>query len=349
VKRLLLFAAVLSAAALTAAALPADSAAEECMGTQATTPDCGGAPPAPACSNGYDDDGDGAIDMGDPGCTDGSDTDEYNAPTSEGGGGGGGGGSSCSGVVILYEHIDYGGRCWGFSEGQYSYLGEASDQASSVQVADGYVVTLFADGDYAGWSHNSETDPSPWGWNGIGNDNVSSIAVAKAAEADYYDGSDATDDSAFVPSSTKTASTKTASTEAASSCARVGDAVVRNSTISGRRQWRYGLAVSFCWSGGTITKVENREIIAEVRTAPFPFNVAQGWRYSPNDFQPGENSGTQVILRATGTFDFCTFKYGCILTRQPWVRIDLRGSGDAYCTSSARTSSHACQRGPYPG
>jgi hypothetical protein len=37
-------------------------------------------PPPPACSNGVDDDGDGLVDMADPGCSSTSDTDEYNAP-----------------------------------------------------------------------------------------------------------------------------------------------------------------------------------------------------------------------------------------------------------------------------
>ena len=54
------------------------------------------APGAPACSDGIDNDGDGAIDSADSGCTDPSDTDESN-PTGGGGnppsGGGGGGGS----------------------------------------------------------------------------------------------------------------------------------------------------------------------------------------------------------------------------------------------------------------
>ncbi|PIR83985.1 hypothetical protein COU18_01085 [Candidatus Kaiserbacteria bacterium CG10_big_fil_rev_8_21_14_0_10_51_14] len=51
--------------------------------------------PAPsACSDGLDNDGDGLIDMNDPGCNDSSDTDETNTAPSSGGGGGGGGGVS---------------------------------------------------------------------------------------------------------------------------------------------------------------------------------------------------------------------------------------------------------------
>src|SRR5215212_4169918 len=43
----------------------------------------------PACSNTQDDDGDGLVDMTDPGCSGPLDNDEYNAPTGTTGGGGG--------------------------------------------------------------------------------------------------------------------------------------------------------------------------------------------------------------------------------------------------------------------
>src|SRR4051794_9027063 len=42
----------------------------------------------PACANLNDDDGDGLVDLGDPGCSSAVDTSEYNAPTSGGSGGG---------------------------------------------------------------------------------------------------------------------------------------------------------------------------------------------------------------------------------------------------------------------
>jgi hypothetical protein len=47
--------------------------------------------PLPACSDLADNDGDGLVDMSDPGCSSPLDTDEYNAPSSGGSGGGGGG------------------------------------------------------------------------------------------------------------------------------------------------------------------------------------------------------------------------------------------------------------------
>ncbi len=51
----------------------------------------------PACANLNDDDGDGLVDLGDPGCSGPLDTSEYNAPTSGGSGGSSGGGTTTSG------------------------------------------------------------------------------------------------------------------------------------------------------------------------------------------------------------------------------------------------------------
>ncbi len=48
----------------------------------------------PACSNLSDDDGDGLVDLADPGCSGALDTDEYNAPTGGGSGGSGGSGTT---------------------------------------------------------------------------------------------------------------------------------------------------------------------------------------------------------------------------------------------------------------
>ncbi len=51
----------------------------------------------PACSNLNDDDGDGLVDLADPGCSGPLDTSEYNAPTSGGSSGSSGGGTTTSG------------------------------------------------------------------------------------------------------------------------------------------------------------------------------------------------------------------------------------------------------------
>jgi hypothetical protein len=57
-------------------------------GAQVNTPTAGA---LPQCSNLRDDDGDGLVDLADPGCSGPLDTSEYNAPTSSGGGSGGSG------------------------------------------------------------------------------------------------------------------------------------------------------------------------------------------------------------------------------------------------------------------
>lgn len=85
-------------------------------------------------------------------------------------------------------------------------------------------------------------------------------------------------------------------------------------------------------------------MIAIIDPIPFPFNLIQGWRYSPVNWQPGEPGHASTTLRADGRFDFCGFKYGCITTSQPWVRVELRSDGRAVCSTSARTSLSACQR-----
>lgn len=56
----------------------------------------GGGGETPACSDGVDNDNDGATDSADPGCTDANDNDETNTSGGGGGGGGGGGFPACS-------------------------------------------------------------------------------------------------------------------------------------------------------------------------------------------------------------------------------------------------------------
>ena len=63
-------------------------------GAQVSTPTVGA---LPQCSNLSDDDGDGLVDLADPGCSGPLDTSEYNAPTSGGSGGSGGSGTTISG------------------------------------------------------------------------------------------------------------------------------------------------------------------------------------------------------------------------------------------------------------
>src|SRR3954449_2650835 len=65
----------------------------------------------PACSNLSDDDGDGLVDLADPGCSSALDTSEYNAPTS--GGGSGGGTTTSGGAGDIVNGITGGGSSGG--------------------------------------------------------------------------------------------------------------------------------------------------------------------------------------------------------------------------------------------
>jgi hypothetical protein len=147
--------------------------------------------------------------------------------------------------VILYEHTNLEGRCWGFAAGETGWVGDAAnDQASSVWVSEGYVVTLFLHAWFDGPAHSTLTMFEPWGWVDIGNDNVSSLVVQPSEPVrSYYGGEDATAESAAYDLTSLPAS----------GCGRVGASVARRG--AGGRQWEYGLVASFCWNGTTVTAV----------------------------------------------------------------------------------------------
>src|SRR5215210_1540283 len=93
-KKLLVTIALGAALAIVAAG----TATSITVGTADLPVDTGGTGGAlPACADLSDNDGDGLIDMADPGCSSPTDTDEYNAPTSSGGSGGGSGGGGSGG------------------------------------------------------------------------------------------------------------------------------------------------------------------------------------------------------------------------------------------------------------
>src|SRR5918999_2513205 len=104
------------------------------------------------------------------------------------------GGCASTAPVILYEHVDFGGACWGFFPGSHSWVGDhANDKASSIRVAAGYVVSLFAHGDFGGAWHNTETSATPWGWSNVGNDTVSSLVVQSSdPDPTSYEGEEVT-------------------------------------------------------------------------------------------------------------------------------------------------------------
>jgi hypothetical protein len=276
-----------------------------------------------------DNDGDGVGNPCDPtpnGHDDGDDEDDGDPPPPPGG-------CSSTAPVILYEHVDFGGACWGFSPGSHSWVGDgANDKASSIRVAAGYVVSLFEHGEFGGSWHNTETSASPWGWSNVGNDNVSSLVV-QASEPDpsFYEGEEVTTpDGIGFPYAT-------------TGCARVGDAV--NYKRFDRTFWTYALRVSFCWNGTTITSLWARDVVVDIKPLPFPANLIASWTYTPVEFVPGEPDHTSTNLRTAGKFEYCGFRYGCLNPRHPWVAIELRASGSATCTSSVARNPRVCPRG----
>jgi hypothetical protein len=240
----------------------------------------------------------------------------------------------CSGAVVLYEHAYYQGQCWSFPVGQIVYVGDAAnDRASSIRVADGYVATLYEHGYFGGGSANTFTAADPWGWASVGNDAVSSLVV-QSAEPDWT--------SYYYANQETEAQPQNLTEVAASGCAKVGGGVTHRNIY--RRLWRFALLTRFCWNGSTITALWEREVAVNIDAIPFPFSLIQGWRYTPVAFQPGEAGYSSTVLRADGRFDFCSFKYGCITTQQPWVRIELYANGLAYCWTNVRTQPFACER-----
>lgn len=312
-RRLLLSLLVLVAVVAAAALLSPEAArADECMG--------GESPPSV---------GDG-LDCG------GGGEEPPPAPPGEGGrGGGGGGGGWCNGVVVLYEHTNFGGRCWAFSAGETGWVGgDANDQASSIWVADGYVATIFLHAWFDGAAHNTDTTQHPWGWADIGNDNVSSLVVQPSEpEWSYYWGDSET---------TEPDDANALVAVAASGCAKVGAAVAHRNLY--RRLWRFALLTRFCWNGSSVNAVWEREVAVDIDPVAFPLSLIQGWRYTPVAFERGEAGYSSTVLRADGRFDYCGFRYGCITTQQPWVRIELYANGRAVCMTSVRGQALSCER-----
>ncbi len=85
----------------------------------------------------------------------------------------------CEGVVVLYEHDNFSGRCKAFGAGDHSYVGDDfNDMTTSVQVADGHEVVLYEHGGFNGaeTTVGSWDDPNLWD-DAVGNDAVSSLRV----------------------------------------------------------------------------------------------------------------------------------------------------------------------------
>jgi transglycosylase-like protein with SLT domain/peptidase M23-like protein len=89
----------------------------------------GGGGPLPACSNLSDDDGDGLVDMADPGCSSPLDGDEYNAPSSGSGGSTGGTGGSSGGTGST-PGSDLGGLIGGATGGSGTSGGSSGSETT---------------------------------------------------------------------------------------------------------------------------------------------------------------------------------------------------------------------------
>ena len=240
---------------------------------------------------------------------------------------------SCGGAVVLYEYVNFGGRCWSFGVGETAYVGDAAnDRASSIKVADGYTATLFTDANYGGGWANTVTSGDPTGWSGVGNDSVSSLVVQPTApDSTYYRGSQVQTEA--YPGRFLLVST---------GCARAGDGLGWKSLVRSR-EWTLALRVSFCWTGSKITKLWAREVVATTNRLPFPLYYVQGWESSFN-LQAGEEGYASTVVRVDASFKLCAFKYGCLAPHQPWIRVALSRGGSAICTTSQEPTAHNCAR-----
>ena len=217
--------------------------------------------------------------------------------------------------------------------GETAYVGDAAtDQASSIKVADGYTATLFTDANYGGGWANTVTSGDPTGWSGVGNDSVSSLVVQPTApDSTYYQGSQVQTET--YPERFLLVST---------GCARVGDGLGWKSLVRSR-EWTLALRVSFCWNGNKITKLWAREVVATTNRLPFPLYYVQAWESSFN-LQAGEEGYASTVVRVDASFKLCAFKYGCMAPHQPWIRVALSRGGSAICTTSQEPTAHNCAR-----
>ena len=239
---------------------------------------------------------------------------------------------SCSGIVVLYELPNYAGRCWSFDAGIYPTLSSADNIVSSIRVQDGYYATLFADQGYGGAQWTTVTSADSAGWVDVGRGASSLIVQAPEVLAD---------------ASTSGASSATASQSfaaaAGSGCWRVSDSLSRYS-VNRRRAFTYTLATDFCTNGKTITRLENRDIVVDIPPFPFPLNLVNSWRYAQSVYLPGEKGARSTTLKVQGEFSFCLFHYGCPLSYNQWIKIELSGDGSATCTNSSYQLPHNCTR-----
>ena len=253
---------------------------------------------------------------------------------------------NASAVVVLYEHVNYGGRCWSFDVGEHASLGEADDQASSIKVAEGYFATVFSDASFAGGKNTVETSPDASSWTSVGHGTSSLLVFAPEtlARGELLTTSEMPEAGPRVgPTDTQTVN--------ASGCWKVWDGFAKY-TVSGRHAFSMKLTVNeFCTNGSRITSVFGRQRWEERPRPPFPFSLAFGWEFRESLWDPGDDPTPDsrpriTVLTWKGDFVNCVFEKGCLPshTYHGWIKIELRGNGGAYCSNSFNSTIRNCAK-----
>jgi hypothetical protein len=251
-----------------------------------------------------------------------------------------------SAVVVLYEHVNYGGRCWSYDVGEYPSLGAADNQASSIKVADGYFATVFADGNFAGGKHTTETSADASGWTNVAH-GASSLVVfvpERIVRSELLTAGQTTQDGPRVdPNDSQTIN--------ASGCWKVWDGFAAYAANT-RRISSMKLTVNrFCTNGWLITGITGRERWEERPRPPFPASLIFGWEFEETFWEPGDTPSADNRVRLTvlqwkGVLRNCIFEKGCLPyhTYDVWFRMELRGNGAAYCSNSQNTVVRNCAK-----
>ena len=127
-------------------------------------------------------------------------------------------------------------------------------------------------------------------------------------------------------------------------CSSIGDGVKRIKG-DGRVIWTYWIRIlDFCWNGLSITRLNGVEVVEHRVQPPFPFSLYQSITYKEENRIDGEAGGRVTVISVSGRFEYCGAGFVCIPIGNPWIRIELSATGQATCTTSTRSSPHACYR-----
>ena len=104
--------------------------------------------------------------------------------------------------------------------------------------------------------------------------------------------------------------------------------------------WRATGRSRFEWAFGTVTAVYAYDHDVYVKQLPWPWRLVEGWQWDLKHHTPAEAGHSYAVTRWNFEFRVLRATYGCLHPRQPWVRIQLWGSGKATCTTNhPRTAS----------